>query len=357
MTATRLKKHPINIGELYIARARLWELVGAYEKARDDLTHAYVKSRRKNKESAARALLEHGNLGYLQGEFRTSLKSLNRAGISVRHLRSRELNFTFWRYKGNTFRVQGNYMKALACYRKLMKYTTGKNDIANKAVVYNLIGLAHQGMGGYPAAAHYVKRSYRLYVKLGNVPGQGNTLGNIGLIYTFWNKSNQAVQYFQKALLLLEKAQVKNLMGSPLMNWGTALFNLKKYDAALRKWTEALELNQSLGDTSSVAMLHNNIGHLYMEKDEIDKSLEHLNLSLKLKMKLNLTGYLPSTYNTFARVYLKKYVKTGNKNYYDRTRKNLARARSIARSLNNMREIRAADEILQSLKKARVDLL
>jgi len=353
MNRGQLKYRTMNIGELYLARARLWEMVGAYEKAYRDLKHAEIKSRRESKETTLLVRLELGNLGYLKGEFMASVKQFNRLEATVKRLRSRRLNFMFWRFKGNLFRVKGDYKTALFCYRKLMRSLAGKGSAENKAIVLNLIGLAYQGMGDYPSAARHIKRAYRFYCKIGNIPGQGNTLGNIGLTYTFWNKSDLALSYFQRAISLMEQAQVKNLIASPMMNWGTALFNLKQYDAALMKWNEALAVNQSLGDISSVAMIHNNIGYLHIEKGELEKSLEHLNRSLKMKLKLNLTGYLPSTYNSFARVYLKLFEKTGRKNFYKQARENAVRARSIARSLNNKREIQSADDILKSLKKAR----
>jgi len=349
----RSKPRIMTISELYLARAKLFEMVGDYDMAYRDLKRAEIKSRRESKKIYLLARLEMGNLGYLKGETMASVKQFDQLEASIKRLDSRDLTFLFWRYRGNLFRVKGDYKTALFCYRKLIRYLTGKGAAENKAIVYNLIGLAYYGMGDYPPAARYIKRANQLYCRIGNIPGQGNTLGNLGLTYTFWDKSDQAVVYFQKAISLLAQAQVKNLIASPMLNWGTALFNLKQYDAALDKWREALDVNQSLGDISSVAMIHNNLGYLYLEKDELEKSLEHLNRSLKIKLKLNLTGYLSSTYNALARVYMRMYEKTGNKKFYGPAKDYVSRARSIARSLHNKPGILAADEILKTLKKIR----
>jgi tetratricopeptide (TPR) repeat protein len=343
----------MSISELYIARAKLFEMVGDYDNAYRDLKHAEIKSRRESKKTYLLARLEMGNLGYLKGESMASVKQFDRLEASIKRLDSRDLTFLFWRYRGNLFRVKGDYKTALFCYRKLIRYLTGKGAAENKAIVYNLIGLAYYGTGDYPLAARFIKVAHRYYSQIGNIPGQGNTLGNLGLTYTFWDKSDQAVPYFQKAISLLGQAQVKNLIATPMMNWGTALFNLKQYDAALDKWKEALEINQSLGDISSVAMIHNNIGYLYMEKGELEKSLEQLRLSLKIKLKLNLKGYLPSTYNCFARVHVKMHEKTGSDESCEQAKNYASLALSIARSLHNKREIRSAEDILKSLKKVR----
>ncbi len=344
-------KHIPTLGQLYIERARLRMTIGQYENARSDLARSYRISHRLHPETAAFARLESSNLEYLQGIFQSSIRILKRTRSLIRRLRSEKLTFMFWRYQGNAYRVKGDYRTALACYRRLAKLSAGRNDPGEEAALENLIGLAYQGMGDYAEAARHVKQAYRLYLKIGNIPGQGNTLGNIGFIYTFGGKPRQAIPYFQKAIRLLEQAQVKNQVVNPLMNWGTALFNLERYDEALQKWQQAMEINQSLGDIASVAMLHNNIGQLYTIKKEFKKSLEHLRRSLKLKMELKLTGYLPSTHNAFARVYLEMYKAAGRRDHYLLALKHAARGRSIAWSLNITKDIRSADEVLEELKK------
>jgi tetratricopeptide (TPR) repeat protein len=353
MNPKRSKPRTMSISELYLARAKLFEMVGDYDKAYRDLKHAEIKSRGDSKKTFLFTRLEMGNLDYLKGQFMASVRRFDRLEASIKRLDSKDLTFLFWRYRGNLFRVKGDYKTALFCYRKLMRHLAGKDAAEKKAIVYNLIGLAYNGMGDYPLAARYIKRAYRYYFKIGNIPGQGNTLGNIGLTYTFWNKSDQAVTFFQKAITLLGQAQVKNLIATPMMNWGTALFNLKQYDAALDKWKEALHVNQSLGDIASVAMIHNNIGYLYMEKGELEKSLEQLHLSLKIKLKLNLKGYLSSTYNCFARVHIKMHEKTGSDESYEQAKNYAGLALSIARSLHNKREMLSAEDIFKTLKKFR----
>ena len=353
MNPKRSKSRIMSISELYLARATLFEKIGDYDKAYRDLKHAEIKSRRESKKTYLFARLEMGNLDYLKGQFMASVKQFDRLETSINRLDSQELTFLFWRYRGNLFRVKGDNKTALFCYRKLIRYLTGKGAVENKAIVYNLIGLAYYGLGDYPSAARHIKRAYWFYCKIGNIPGQGNTLGNLGLTYTFWDKSDQAITFFQKAITLLGQAQVKNLIATPMMNWGTALFNLKQYDAALDKWKEALHVNQSLGDIASVAMIHNNIGYLHMEKGELEKSLEQLRLSLKIKLKLNLKGYLSSTYNCFARVHVKMHEKTGSDESYEQAKNYAGLALSIARSLHNKREMLSAKDILKTLKKIR----
>lgn len=341
------------LGKLYLERARLYIMTGRYDKARVDLDRAYKTSRRGQVRAAIQARLELSNMGYLEGRYEFGLRTLGRIQSAALRSRTWLLTFLFWRYKGNLYRVKGDYRTALECYRRLLDPSVCQGSVDDQAVVHNLIGLAYQGMGDYAAAARHVQRAYRLYTKLGNVTGQGNTLGNLGLIYTFSGRSRQALPYFRKSIQRFTQTQVKNLIASPLMNWGTALFNLERYDEALQKWQEALPINKALGDISSVAMLHNNIGELYAVKGEFNKSLEHLRRSLKLKTELKLTGYLPSTHNAFARLYYEMHLRSGRRVHLGLARRHALRSRAISLSLGNARGVKNADEMLAEIEKTR----
>jgi tetratricopeptide (TPR) repeat protein len=124
------------------------------------------------------------------------------------------------------------------------------------------------------------------------------------------------------------------------------------YDA-LGKWQEAMAVNRTLGDISSLAMLHNNIGHIYLVKKEFKRSLEHLSRSLKLKTQLELTGYLPSTHNALARVYLELSRASGRRSFIRRALEHVDRGRKIARSLNIRKDIESGNEIRAEIGKAR----
>lgn len=304
-----------NTASLFLKRGRLYACVGLFEKAGKDFNQAYTLSKSTTVD-ATKALLELANLAYLEGKLERSLSILNNIEPYVKRRRSLDLDFRFWRYKGNAFRIKGDYGVALSCYKKLYKQVMKKKEKEKKAVILNLMGLAYRGAGKYRDAINYIERADRIFENIGNIPAQGTCLGNIGLVYAFWNRAEKAIPYFQKAIVILENTQSKGLMTSPLLNWGIALFKLGKYDEALEKWQEALE---------------------------------NLNLALSMKKELNLTGYLPSTYNGLAETYHHLFLETERKFFFKKTEENVRKAYTIAKSFNNQHDIKVSKGIFKTL--------
>lgn len=350
MKIEQVKQLP-DITDLLIERGRLYKAVGLYRKAKFDFDQVYAYAKRHgHPEKVARALLEIANLAYLEGYFKRSIRYLMRAEIWMKKQCTYALRFLFWRYKGNTHRIQGNFRTALACYRRLLKYVR-KEDMNRKAVTHNLIGLAYLGAGDPEKAVQNIQRAYKIFNSIKDLSAQGSCLANVGYVYTFSGRAEKALTCFNKAISLLSRIQAKSAIATPLLNWGTALYELGRIDEALQKWNEALLMNRELGDFASVAMLHNNIGTVLIDKKEFQQSIEHLQTSLRMKKKLQLTGYLSSTYNGLAKAYSKMFLETKKHLYRNKALKNAKIALSLARTYKKKYDIRVASQMLAALKK------
>ena len=73
------------------------------------------------------------------------------------HYKSAILNFT-----GRIYLLQGNFNKSLENAMEMLKYTEQKNDLPGKAIVYNNIGNAYNGMGKNKEALKYYKMGLKL---------------------------------------------------------------------------------------------------------------------------------------------------------------------------------------------------
>lgn len=73
MILNQLNKNPVS---LFIARGRLYAIVGLFKKARQDFNQAYTLSKNTTVDTT-KALLELANLAYLEGKIEKSLSFLN----------------------------------------------------------------------------------------------------------------------------------------------------------------------------------------------------------------------------------------------------------------------------------------
>ena len=342
----------ITLAGLLIERGHLFILIGAFDRAENDYQRAFRDATCRNSPiEKNRVMLEIANIAYLKGQFQKSLSLLNKIGPSIKRIQDSELTFLFWRYKGNTYRIQGNYAAALGCYEKLLseRGATGRDK---RAIALNLTGLAHQGEGAYGKAAVKIRRAYRLFKDMKNYSAQGSCLANIGYVLTFSGKAEKALPCFEEAVAQLSRLGAKSLVATPLLNWGSAFYKLGRYDDALEKWQEALNLNREIGDFAAVAMLHNNIGFAFIEKKCCRESLKHFTIALAKKQELRLTGYLPSTYNGFAKAYYNLYRETKKVSHRKKALECARTAYKIAEKYSNTYDSGIARELIKKLKRS-----
>ena len=111
-------------------------------------------------------ILEKGNNFILTGNYNEAMKNLVIATELAEklsnfndmiHYKSAILNFT-----GRIYLLQGNFNKSLENAMEMLKYTEQKNDLPGKAIVYNNIGNAYNGMGKNKEALKYYKMGLKL---------------------------------------------------------------------------------------------------------------------------------------------------------------------------------------------------
>lgn len=341
----------VKLADLLMVRGQLHVLIGLYKEAEDDYNRAHRSAIGKGDRAAmTRAVLEIANIAYLKGQFQQCLKYLKQIQPSVNKLKDPDLTFSLWRYKGNMYRIQGDFNAALACYRRLVRQK-GSRGRYSRAVALNLIGLAYHGAGNYGKAVAYIRQAYAIWKDSKNLSAQGSSLANIGYVYTFSGMPEKALPCFEKAVALLYKINATSLIAAPSLNWGSAFYKLGRYDDALKKWQEALVMNEQLGDFSVIAMLHNNIGYAFIKKKGYQESIEHLQISLAIKKRLGLTGYLPSTYNGFATAHYNLFMQTKRKEHHAKAMGYAKTAKKIARTYNNTHDAGIAQELLQKIAK------
>ena len=109
---------------------------------------------------------------------------------------------------------------------------------------------------------------------------QAEALNYIGLNYNYQGSYPTALDYYQRALSLLQSVKNKAIVASILGNVGGIYYNLKDYNRALDYWKQTLELQQQLADHDATAATMSNVGLAYTDKGDYRQALQYYFRSL-----------------------------------------------------------------------------
>jgi tetratricopeptide (TPR) repeat protein len=167
------------------------------------------------------------------------------------------------------------YFKALDVWDKLLSINNsdkmigkGKRSLISykRASTLGNIGIVYRNQGDYPKALDFYFKALKIVEDLGNKNGIANHLGNIGLVY--WNQGDfkKALSYYFKALKLDEEINDKKGIAVNLGNIGIVYVEQKNYPEALDYYLKALKIDEELGNRNGIARHLGNIGLVYKDQ-------------------------------------------------------------------------------------------
>jgi tetratricopeptide (TPR) repeat protein len=149
----------------------------------------------------------------------------------------------------------------------------------NLAEAINNIGFLAKQKGDISNAINFYNKSLLVYEEILDKKGVANSLINIGAIYFNQDEIQKSLMYFEKSLRIQEEIGDKYGIATSLNNiatiyndYGDPSENLKKDDSiksgivkALKYFEESLKIFEELGDKSKIANSLNNIGCIYFK--------------------------------------------------------------------------------------------
>lgn len=184
---------------------------------------------------------------------------------------------------GNINREQGNYSHALDYFIKALKINKELKDKSRIASTLGNIGIVYLNKGDYPKALDYYFKALTVAEELGDKNLIALWLGNIGIVYTDQDDYVKALDYYLKALKIVEELGNRNKIAIWLVNIGVVYSkqsgiekskstNDSLFAKAIDYYLKALNIGEELGDKNSTATILANIGTVYANQGESEKS-------------------------------------------------------------------------------------
>ncbi|MEO8237917.1 MAG: tetratricopeptide repeat-containing sensor histidine kinase [Flavobacterium sp.] len=189
---------------------------------------------------------------------------------------------------------------------KKLNYGTGFYKVMNMRGVIEYTNQNPQKAMDYFLECNKIIEKYKLPKRIFQ-----NSLNNIGIIYEQIGDRENATKYAMKLINLQEKNNLRPFKSSPYNLLGNNLKFYKKYDEALTYFNKALVIETELKNFSGMAICENNIGNLYDDLKKSQEAINHYEKGLSYAETVNYKLLQTDLLTNAGRLYqkLKNYVK------------------------------------------------
>jgi CHAT domain-containing protein/tetratricopeptide (TPR) repeat protein len=159
-------------------------------------------------------------------------------------------------------------------------------------------------VGDDSTALRYQDQALHIAVETGNRDMEGMNLSNMANIYSDRLKQyGKAMDYYQKALLLVRETGDKRLETEFLGNIGHILMITGKTDRAESTFRNALDIARRIRHKGNEAWTLMNLGELYGTTGDLDRAMSYYGNSLAMGKRLSIPGIVLTSFLGMGTVY------------------------------------------------------
>lgn len=180
------------------------------------------------------------------------------------------------------------------------------NDLENKMKFLDLISKCNYCLGVYEEAMKSSVELMELAEENNKLTYLSSAYNIMGLIAYRSKDFIRAKDYLTKGLNLRRELVDKSWAADSLLNLGVVYREQKKINNSLDSYREAMTIYEKIQDKSSIAMIFNNIGNIYLrDEKKYEKALEYFKKSLEIKEKMDNKRGIINSFSNIAVTYSK----------------------------------------------------
>ena len=261
---------------------------------------------------------------------------------------SKEDIATIYEGSGDVYALVGKHQKAIESYRSALDSAGEGLDRRRRAEIHRKIGRVHERNGGRALAMEYYRTGRRILESDGpslemvrldsgmaflnirqgqyeeairlcqqslemleELPENADSrkerariYNNLGSIYLNWNDYPQAIEHFEKSLII--RRENGDTHGTAILynNLGVVYERQGNYDRALEYHRQSFEIEKEIGDIYGLAISHANLGLILCRKGDYAQALHHLEEAVRICGDIECEWLLPEAYRVIAEVRL-----------------------------------------------------
>ncbi len=184
--------------------------------------------------------------------------------------------------KGNLLYDENSYNTAFIYYYKILEIYNDNKDNSNKSFAYIKLSKCKIMALSYEEALAYLFKAYSYCKEFNDDTNLTNCLYNIALTYKKLGEYDNALIYIDELLNLCDSDTNLKLYIITIILKCNCYIKKNDYDHALTIYFDILDnFSESIG--IYLGMIYNNIGCIYYELNEIDKSIDYFDKSISFR--------------------------------------------------------------------------
>jgi CHAT domain-containing protein/uncharacterized protein HemY len=260
-----------NLGKVNVMLGRYPKGVEHYQKAID------VGRRTGSVEAEAHGLSGLGGAYFELGSYDKAAQAYNKALDVYKKLGDVKWEGLTLNHVGEVFRQWGKYSEALEYYQKALDALRRSQSPEGEADALHNMGEIHRLRGQYSRALEYYRTALKTYSEAGERRHEGIVLADIGEAHTNWGQYTKGLEYLKQSLNLTSELGLLKEEARALLKIGSVYQTKGNYDDALNSYEKCLEIYKKLGLPLNAPQKL--IGDLYLDKGEVDKAAEFVNVA------------------------------------------------------------------------------
>ncbi len=162
-------------------------------------------------------------------------------------------------------------------------------DPLDLAYKYHQVGRLFNRTNDIRRSLYYLEAAQRLYDSNGSVKSQwlADLYNEFGLVYTSQAKYDLAIDYFQRATKIHEKAGDLAAIAVRQQNIGKTFFLAERYDEAEFHIKRAFEINKKRGAKRMLILNYQSFGNLAKKRGLLDKAMVYFRAAIEIAKERN----------------------------------------------------------------------
>lgn len=148
------------------------------------------------------------------------------------------------------------------------------------------LGFVGWNNGQLDEALNYYQQALVVYRKTGDRWGEVKVLGNLGVIYQARGQLDEALKNYRQTLKIDREIGNKPGEANDLINLGNIYYSKNQLDEALKHYQPAIGICRKMGKELKESQLLSSLGVIYQAKGQLDEALKYQKEALTIDRKI-----------------------------------------------------------------------